>query len=97
MATRMGAASAAAEKQTIQDRFTKQIDQARQRVSTGFDSARQRVGSIQEQATDIWDDALDYIRENPGKVIAVALGIGLAVGMLLRPQAEMEEEEEYAE
>jgi ElaB/YqjD/DUF883 family membrane-anchored ribosome-binding protein len=32
----------------------------------------------------LWDDARRYIRENPGTAVAIALGAGFLLGLLLR-------------
>lgn len=72
------------EGETIQARFNRQVEDARRRVSEGMAGARERMSDMQSQAYDAWDDAVDYIRENPGKVIAISLGVGLALGLALR-------------
>lgn len=72
------------EGENLQARFNRQVEEARRRVSEGMAGARERMGDMQSQAYDAWDDAVDYIRENPGKVIAISLGVGLALGLALR-------------
>lgn len=72
------------EGESIQARFNRQVEDARRRVSEGMAGARERMSDMQSQAYDAWDDAVDYIRENPGKVIAISLGVGLALGLALR-------------
>lgn len=65
-------------------RFNRQVEEARRRVNDSMGTAKEKIGDLQSQAADVWDDAVDYIRENPGKVIAFSLGLGLAIGLLLR-------------
>lgn len=65
-------------------RFGRQVEEARRRVNESMGAAKERLGDLQAQATDAWDDAVDYVRENPGKVIAFSLGLGLAIGLLMR-------------
>lgn len=72
------------EKEGVQARLNRQVEEARRRVSEQVAGARERIGDLQSQAYDAWDDAVDYIRENPGKIIAFSLGVGLAIGALLR-------------
>jgi ElaB/YqjD/DUF883 family membrane-anchored ribosome-binding protein len=91
------ATSSTADTKGIQERFSKQIEQAREKVSEGLDSARERLGDVQTQASDLWDDAVDYVRENPGKVIAFSVGIGLGLGLLMRMRSMNLSEQEYAE
>lgn len=92
-ATGAAKSSSAAETKGIQERFSQQIEQARERVSESLGSAREKLGDVQSQASDLWEDAVDYVRENPGKVIAFSVGIGLGLGLLLRYQlAGMSEE-----
>lgn len=72
------------EGESIQARFNRQVEEARRKVNEGMAGAREKVSDMQSQAYDAWDDAVDYIRENPGKVIAISLGIGVALGIALR-------------
>jgi ElaB/YqjD/DUF883 family membrane-anchored ribosome-binding protein len=73
-----------ASESNLQGRFSKQIDQARERVNDSLSEARERLGDFQATASDFWDDTIDYVRENPGKVIAFSLGLGIALGLVLR-------------
>lgn len=69
---------------SLQGRLNRQIGQARERMSDSLSGARERLGDFQASASDLWDDTVDYVRENPGKVIAFSLGVGLAIGLALR-------------
>ncbi len=68
----------------FQERFNRQVETARGRLTSSVENARERVGEAQGQAIDVWDDAVDYVRENPGRIIAISLGMGLALGAYLR-------------
>jgi ElaB/YqjD/DUF883 family membrane-anchored ribosome-binding protein len=78
-------------------RFNRQVEEARRRVTEGMGAAKEKLGDYQAQAADAWEDTLDYIRENPGKVIAFSFGVGLAVGAFLRLRQQQNLIEEEAE
>ena len=75
-------------------------ERAKTTVREGYESAKEHIkegyDKVSEKAHDAWDKAADtslhdiqksvhmYVRRNPGKSLAVALGIGLVSGLLLR-------------
>ncbi len=73
-----------AEEAGFQDRLNRQVEQARQRFNEGMLTARDRLGDARLRAGDAWDDAVDFVRENPGKIIVASLGLGVAVGLTVR-------------
>ena len=53
------------------------------------EGVRSRAGALRDKIRDTdWDEvtekATDYVRQNPGKSLAIALGVGFALGFLLR-------------
>lgn len=42
------------------------------------------VGAIAGTVEQTWDDAKQYVRENPTKAVFIALGIGLVLGLIFR-------------
>ena len=53
------------------------------------DNVKAKASSIRDKIRDTeWDDVVDnvkgYVRDNPGKSVAIALGVGFAVGLLFR-------------
>ncbi len=76
------------------------IDAARESMSDRMGRMKEKVNEVAEgvkaRATELrekireteWQDvtqkATEYVRNNPGKSIATALGVGFALGLLLR-------------
>ena len=61
----------------------------RERVSEVADSVKARASALRDKIADTeWEDVKSnvagYVRDNPGKSIAIALGVGFALGLLLR-------------
>ena len=61
----------------------------RETVGQVADNVTAKASSIREKIRDTeWDDVVDnvkgYVRDNPGKSVAIALGVGFAVGLLFR-------------
>ncbi len=61
----------------------------RETVSQVTDNVKAKASSLRDKIRDTeWDDVVDnvkgYVRDNPGKSVAIALGVGFAVGLLLR-------------
>jgi ElaB/YqjD/DUF883 family membrane-anchored ribosome-binding protein len=57
------------------------------------EGVKSRAGALRDKIRDTdWDEvtdkATDYVRQNPGKSIAIALGIGFALGLLLRRRSD---------
>jgi len=56
-------------------------DVAVEQLRDGYSKARQDY--------DGWsDDLTDYVRDNPGKSVAIAAGLGFIIGLLLRTRDE---------
>jgi ElaB/YqjD/DUF883 family membrane-anchored ribosome-binding protein len=61
----------------------------RETVGQVADNVKAKASSLRDKIRDTeWDDVVDnvkgYVRDNPGKSVAIALGVGFAVGLLLR-------------
>ena len=56
---------------------TSMADDYRDKATHAWDDAKVRVRTLQE-------DGEDYVRENPMKAIATALGIGFVLGLIFR-------------
>ena len=52
---------------------------AREKVVVGYDKARKDMDTLVE-------DVNEYTRDNPGKAVLIAAGVGFVVGLLLRPR-----------
>ncbi|MFI5198684.1 MAG: YqjD family protein [Thermoanaerobaculia bacterium] len=61
----------------------------RERVGDVAENVRARAGALKDKIADTdWEDVQqgvkNYVRDNPGKSLALALGVGFALGLLLR-------------
>ena len=65
----------------------------KERMGEVADGVKSRAGALRDKIRDTdWDEvtdkATDYVRQNPGKSIAIALGVGFALGLLLRRRSD---------
>jgi ElaB/YqjD/DUF883 family membrane-anchored ribosome-binding protein len=61
----------------------------RERGGEVAENVRARAGALKDKIADTdWEDVQkgvkSYVRDNPGKSLALALGVGFALGLLLR-------------
>ena len=56
----------------------------RQRVRDAKESASHMMETVKHKAGEYNEDVIGYIRENPWKALAIAGGVGLLAGLLLR-------------
>lgn len=59
-----------------------QFDRLSAEVKKGYAKVKAKVQEV--DVKEVRDDVVDYIRRNPGKSILIALGVGFAVGYLVR-------------
>jgi ElaB/YqjD/DUF883 family membrane-anchored ribosome-binding protein len=59
-----------------------QFDKLSAEVKKGYTRVKAKVQEV--DVKEVRDDVVDYIRRNPGKSILIALGVGFAVGYLVR-------------
>jgi ElaB/YqjD/DUF883 family membrane-anchored ribosome-binding protein len=59
-----------------------QFDKLSAEVKKGYAKVKMKVQEV--DVKEVRDDVVDYIRRNPGKSILIALGVGFAVGYLVR-------------
>jgi ElaB/YqjD/DUF883 family membrane-anchored ribosome-binding protein len=60
----------------------------RERVGEVADNVKARAGALRDRIAETeWKDVQsgvkNYVRDNPGKSVAIALGVGFALGLLL--------------
>ena len=58
-------------------------------VGSVADGVKARASALREKIRetdfdDVAENARGYVRDNPGKAIAIALGVGFVIGLLLR-------------
>ena len=65
----------------------------KERMGEVADGVTSRAGALRDKIRDtdrdeVTDKATDYVRQNPGKSIAIALGVGFVLGLLLRRRSD---------
>ncbi|NOT61663.1 MAG: hypothetical protein HOP19_15725 [Acidobacteria bacterium] len=60
----------------VSERGTEAIKQAKQQVSEAYEQTSQRV-------SEQYGKAVEYGQENPGLTTLIAMGVGVAIGLLL--------------
>lgn len=61
----------------------------RERVSEATENVKARAAALRQKLEDTeWEDVktnvMGYVRDNPGKSLGIALGVGFALGLLMR-------------
>jgi ElaB/YqjD/DUF883 family membrane-anchored ribosome-binding protein len=65
----------------------------RDRMGEVAEGVKSRASALRDKIRDtewneVTDKVTDYVKENPGKSIAIALGVGFALGLLLRRRSD---------
>jgi len=65
----------------------------RERVGEVADNVKARAGALRDRIAETeWADVQtgmkNYVRDNPGKSVAIALGVGFALGLLLHRRSD---------
>jgi ElaB/YqjD/DUF883 family membrane-anchored ribosome-binding protein len=76
--------SAVAVKDAVVDLASETGRLARHSLHDAKDSASAMLDSVKSRAGDYNDRVVGFIRKNPYKSIAIAAGVGLGIGYLLR-------------
>lgn len=87
--TTMGDTSRAVEEKIDAAREVAGDRRLRDKVGEAADAMKARAQSLRDKIRDTeWDDVQDgvvrYVRENPGKSLAIAAGVGFLIGFILR-------------
>ena len=59
-------------------------EKARERYGEVADSARERYTQVRERSGELSRDLSFYVRDNPGRSVLIAAGVGFLVGLLVR-------------
>ena len=79
--------------QRVEDRIESAKDslgaRVKERAGQVADTVKQQAANVREKIRQTnWDDVMNnvtgYVRDNPGKSVGIALGVGFALGVLLR-------------
>jgi ElaB/YqjD/DUF883 family membrane-anchored ribosome-binding protein len=64
------------------EKAKEQLDKLAVEIKKGYAKAKAKVQEV--DVKEVRDDVVDYVRRNPGRSILIALGVGFAVGYLVR-------------
>jgi ElaB/YqjD/DUF883 family membrane-anchored ribosome-binding protein len=81
---RKGAERASAE-------LRKSADAARERAQETAESVREGYAKVRSQAGDLSEQVSSYVRENPGRSVLMAAGVGFLLGLLFRGRRDDED------
>ncbi len=59
-------------------------ERARERYGEVADSARERYTQVREKSGELSRDVSHYVRDNPGRSVLIAAGVGFLAGLLVR-------------
>jgi len=57
---------------------------AREKVDSAVKGIRAGYGKVSKNVGSFTEDAADYVRDNPGKSLLIAAGVGFLIGLLFR-------------
>lgn len=65
----------------------------REKVESVAESVKAKASTLRDKIRETeWDDVVDntrqFVRDNPGKSVAIALGVGFVLGLLLRRRSD---------
>ena len=70
--------------QSVKEKAEHMSAGARETYEDARDSARQGYEKVTKDLEHLGEDVSEYVRHNPGKAIAMAVGAGFVLGILLR-------------
>lgn len=71
-------------KSTVRKKAETVTAEAREKYEGARDGARQGYDKVTKDLEHLGKDVNEYVRHNPGKAIAIAVGAGFVLGILLR-------------
>lgn len=70
--------------QKVSDDVKRGAERARSEIRRGAEAAREGYDTVRQNAGDWSRDLNYYVRDNPGKAVLIAAGVGFLLGMLVR-------------
>jgi ElaB/YqjD/DUF883 family membrane-anchored ribosome-binding protein len=67
---------------TDDDRGEGRFGRAKEYMGSKYDEFREKVDDVDFGA--VTDQVRSYVRSNPGKALLISIGVGFAIGLLLR-------------
>lgn len=69
---------------SLRDRAERASSGAREKVDSARDNVRLGYDRVTKDLEHLGEDVNEYVRHNPGKAVAIAVGVGFFLGILLR-------------
>ena len=57
---------------------------AREKVDSAVKGIRAGYGKVSKNVGSVTEDVADYVRDNPGRSLLIAAGVGFLIGLLFR-------------
>ncbi|MFQ5527980.1 MAG: YqjD family protein [Thermoanaerobaculia bacterium] len=70
--------------QTVKEQAGRVSAGAREKYEGARETTRQGYDRVTKDLQHLGEDVNEYVRQNPGKAIAIAIGAGFVLGILLR-------------
>ena len=70
----------------VKEGATRVSSVAREKYDVAREGARQGYDKVTKDMDQLGQDVNEYVRHNPGKSVAIAVGVGFVLGILLRPR-----------
>lgn len=74
------------------ERASRDFRRGAERAKDAYDDvahrARQTYRKVQTKASDVTHEVNRFVRDNPGKAIAIAAGVGFLIGLLVRRRSD---------
>ena len=70
--------------EAVRERAQRATEGAREKYEGAREGARQGYERVSKDLEHLGEDVNEYVRHNPGKAVAMALGAGFVLGILLR-------------
>ena len=68
----------------VRQRAERASEMAREKYRVAADAAREGYVKVKTDIKRVSNDVNDYVRENPGKSLLMAAGVGFVIGLLVR-------------
>ncbi len=69
---------------TMREEAAKATDFARERAGVAAETLREGYGRARKDMDKLSEDVTTYVRDNPGRSVLIAAGIGFLIGFLIR-------------
>ena len=84
-------------KEYVGDKVSGAADAIKDRYASASEAVKNRYSAVKEKVEDIdfgevTEKVRDYVRSNPGKALLISVGVGFALGLMLRRSSRDDDE-----